>query len=482
MHFKATLAQPAPKSFAALRQPWAKTLVATLTALTIADPIAWLTLTTNGQWTRTAQAQAGVNSTLAVIVVAPQKKAGEDAEAVERLLAEGAARLDVVRLFPLSPISQVEGTGTDTEAAVAELVENALRALLLRTPKQAQERIGAAVAKLTYQPMAGDERLFARLYKAQSLALLATGDLVPARDALLKSLVLVPTQTEEEYAAYGGQSKELFNAVKQMVTKGATGDFKIAVRGGKADIWIDGQWRGAGTAQANSLPVGVHRITVRQSGMFGERRFVEVVAGKSTAVEFDLKPAPFGPDLEQGRAVLATNFKQPSVVEDRMRELRNQLGADQMLVVRQASDKKATKLDGYFLSADGTFRKAEGSCEKDANYFEHLGEFLAEIAGAKLGPDPQAAALDLRQSAVVTTGGRKAGDAAASDPNAPLFPDDDDKKKQKAITSQWWFWTAVVAGAGLIGGGLYALTRDTGGVAAGAVGTVEVKLSKASAP
>lgn len=330
--------------------------------------------------------------------------------------------------------------------------------------------------------MAGDERLYARLYKAQGLALLATSEMVPARDALIRSLVLAPAQAEEEYAAYGANAKELFNACKQMVGRGQTGDLKITARGGKADIWIDGQWRGAGTAQANSLPVGVHRITVRQSGMFAERRFVDVVAGKSTGVEFDLKQAPFGPDLEQGRAVLATNFKQPSVVEDRMRELRNQLGADQMLVVRQASDKKATKLEGYFLSADGTFRKTEGSAEKDANYFDHIGEFVAEVSGAKLGADPQTAPLDLRQSAVVTTGARKAGDTAGTDPNAPLFPDDEDGKKKKAVTSQWWFWTAVAAGAGLVGTGIYYLTRGGGEAAEGAVGTVQVNLAKPDSP
>lgn len=435
----------------------------------------------SGQWLAAAYAQAGVNSTLAVIVVAPQKKTGDDAEAVERLLAEGVARLDTVRLFPLSPIANVEGAGLDIETAVADLIEDALRALLLRTPKRAQERIGAAVAKLKDNPMAGDERMFARLYKAQGLALLATGELVAARDALVKSVAMVPTQKEEEYAGYGGQAKELFATVSSLVTKGATGDLKVNVKGGKADIWIDGQWRGSGSAVANSMPIGTHRVTVRQSGMFGERRFVDVAAGKPAVAEFDLKQAPFGPDLEQGRAVLATNFKQPSVVEDRMRELRNQLGADQMLVVRQTTDKKGTKMEGYFLGADGTFRKAEGAADKDAGYFDHFGEFVAEVAGAKLGADPASAPLDLRQSAVVTTGVRKAGEGTA-DSNAPLFGDDDDKKKKKSVLTEWWFWTAVAAGAGILGVGLYKLTSGGNEAAAGAVGTVKVNLFKGAAP
>lgn len=459
-----------------LRSRTARTVLAVVAAIALGDAQLWSALGGHGFAAGQAWAQAGVNSTLAVIVVAPQKKTGDDAEAVERLLAEGTARLDTVREFELSPIA-----GTDVEQPAADLIEDALRALLLRTPKRAQERIGAAVGKLKDVPMAGDERLFGRLYKAQALALLATGDLVPARDALIKSLVLVSGQKEEEYAAYGSQSRDLFNTVNQLVGKSGTGDLKIAVRGGKADIWIDGQWRGAGTAQANGLAIGTHRVTVRQSGMVGERRFVDVVVGKGGSAEFDLKAAPFGPDLEQGRAVLATNFKQPSVVEDKMRELRNHLGADQMVVVRSASDKKSTKLEGYFLSADGGFRKVEASVDKDASYFDKLGDFLAGVAGAKLGPDPQSTALDLRQSAVVTTGAvRKAGTDAAIDPNAPLF--DDEKSKVKPITSEWWFWTAVVAGASVIGGGLYLLTKGQAAEASGAVGTVTISVNKAVTP
>ena len=459
-----------------MRSRTARHGLAVVAALALGNAQWWSAAAGRGSVVGQAWAQAGVNSTLAVIVVAPQKKTGDDAEAVERLLGEASARLDTVRQYELSPIA-----GTDVEQPVADLIEDALRALLLRTPKRAQERIGSAVAKLKDAPMAGDERLFGRLYKAQALALLATGDLVPARDALIKSLVLVSGQKEEEYAAYGSQSRDLFMTVNQLVAKAGTGDLKIAARGGKADIWIDGQWRGSGIAQANSLPVGIHRITVRQSGMIGERRFVDVTAGKSAGAEFDLKPAPFGPDLEQGRAILATNFKQPSVVEDKMRELRNHLGADQMVVVRTATDKKATKLEGYFLSADGSFRKVEVSVDKDAKYFDNLGDFLAGVAGAKLGPDPQTTALDLRQSAVVSTGAaRKVGADAAIDPNAPLF--DDEKSKQKAITSEWWFWTAVVAGGSMIGGGLYLLTKGTAGEASGAVGTVQININKATAP
>lgn len=457
-----------------LRRTWARAALATLAAVTVGDLHFWSMLA-GGSWVPQAHAQASVNSTLAVVVVPGPKKGADDAEALERLLGEAVSRLDTVRPFELSPLANNEN-----EVAAAELIEDALRALLLRTPKRAQERLMAAAAKLKEAPQAGDERLYARLYKAQGLALLAVGDLVPARDMVVKSLVLVRAQKEEEYAAYGSQARELFAAVAPNVQKGATGDLKVVTRGGKADIWIDGDWRGTGTAQASSLPAGTHRITVRQGGQIAERRFVEVAAGKTVAAEFDLKAAPFSSDLEQGRSVLATNFKQPSVVEDRTRELRNQLGADQMLVLRPTKDKKVTGLQGYFLGADGSFKKVEANITMDENYFDHLGEFLAETVGAKLGPDIASTPLDQRQSVVVQGAGARRAGADQIDPNAPIF--EDEKTKKKSVFSQWWFWTAVVAGAGLVGGGLYYLSKGGPDSAAGAVGTVQVKLFKAGAP
>lgn len=458
--------------FDLLRGRMARVSMAWLAAATVADVHFWSMLS-GGSYVAEARAQASVNSTLAVVVVAGPKKGGDDAEALERLLGDAATRLDTVRPFELSPLANSEN-----EVVAGDSIEDALRALLLRTPKRAQERLMAAAGKLKEAPQAGDERLYARLYKAQALALLAVGDLLPARDALVKSLVLVRGQKEDEYAAYGSQAKELYATALSAVQKGPTGDVKVVARGGKADIWVDGDWRGTGTAQAGNLPVGLHRITVRQGGQIAERRFVEVVSNKSVTAEFDLKAAPFAPDLEQGRAVLAANFKQPSVVEDRTRELRNQLGADQMLVVRPTKDKKVTQLQGWFLGADGSFRKVEKTIEMDEKYFDRLGEFLADTVGAKLGPDLATTPLDQRQSVVVQGNARHA--AAEKVDAGELFKGDETKKK--SVMTQWWFWTAVAAGAGLIGGGIYFLTKGGGTDAAGAVGTVQINLHKAANP
>jgi hypothetical protein len=420
-----------------------------------------------------ALAQSSINATLAVLVIPAQRKNADDAEALERLLGESVGRLDTVRTFDLSPVADTENAGK-----VADSIEDALRALLLRTPKRAGERVLAAEAMLATAPAAADDRQYARLFKAKGLIALSAGDLVQARDWLVKSLILMPNQQLAEYASYGSTAKELFESAKGAVDKLPVADLRVTTRGAKADIYVDGAWKGAGQVTASDLRVGRHLVTVRSPGMVGERQFVDVVAGKPAVVDFDLKPAAFGPDLEAGRNVLIANYKQPSVVEDRARELRNQLGADTMIIVRPNFSKKATELDGWFLGADGSFKKLTATIDKDERYLDKLGEFLATASGAKLGPATDRVALDLRQS-VVVSGGSKArtGGEAYIDPNAPLF--EDGTAKEEPLTRKWWFWTAVAGGAALIGGGLYLLASGQAQEAQGATGTLSFKLNQA---
>lgn len=455
----------------ALRRPALRGAVASLCAIALVH-VQWYSAWRDGQWLAQAHAQAAVNSTLAVLVVPQTKKVADEAEAIERLLDDAVLRMDTVRLFELSPIA-----GGDASVKAGDLVEEALRALLLRTPKRAQERLATAVQVLGEAPMAGDERLFARTWKAQALAWLAGNELVKARDAMQKSLVLMPNQTRAEYAAYGSSARELFDSVKPSIASLPTGDIRVSAKSTRGDIWVDGVLRGSSAATVGDVPIGTHRVTVRASGYAGERRFVEVSANKGITADVELKSAPFGPELEQGRSVLTANFTQPSVVEDRMRELRNQLGSDQMLVVRPKLSKKTTELSGYFLGADGTFKKVDISIAKDETYLDKLAEFVATTVGSKLQPDPATQPLDLRQSVVVSGTGPTASAAAGAyiDPNAPLF-EDVDKDKKVPLTRKWWFWTAVVGGAGLLGGGLYLLSKSTPDVRQGATGDLKLNL------
>ncbi|MFZ4576797.1 MAG: PEGA domain-containing protein [Myxococcota bacterium] len=434
-----------------------RTLVALLCAVAFVH-VQWVGMFQGGSLVRQAYAQNTVNSTVAVLVVPIQRKNADDAESLELLLSDAANRLDSVRLFELSPAPNPDAT-----VQAGQFVEEGLRAVLLRTPKRAQERLEAAVKVLTDNPTAGDERLFARLYKGQGLVWLANNEVVRARDAVLKSLILFPNQTPEEYAAYGSNARELYVSVKEVLANTLTGDLKVAVTGPRADIWIDGTYRGNTTAEVEGVPVGAHLVTVRSSGMVTERRFVEVQAKKASTAEFELKPATFGPDLDQGRNVLIANFSQPAVVEDRIRELRNQLGADQMLVLRPKLGKKATELTGYALGADGTFRKVEATLDKDENYLNKLAEFVATTVGSKLLPDPNTLPLDQRQSVLANSGAGTAGPAVVEtiDPDKELFGDE---KKAKPLTGEWWFWAGVAGGAALVGGALWWLA-STGATA-----------------
>jgi hypothetical protein len=436
--------------------------------------VQWAGLVQGGDLVANAWAQSAMANSMTVLVVPAKTKDAEMASALERVLARSASRLELVRSFELSPVA-----GEEEETKAKTLIEEALRALLLRTPKRATERVTAAQALLASQPNAGGSRLFARLAKAQGLIALQKNDLIGARDQITRSLVLFPRQTEEEYVAYGSQAKELFAASKQTLSAAPSGDIEVGKKAAGAEIWVDSVYRGRAPAKIEELVAGEHRVALRLSGMVGDRRFIRVEPGKSTLYDVDLEPASFHDDLESGRKVVAANFGQPSVVEDRIRELRNQIGVDQILVVRASFAKASTTLSGYFLGSDGVFKKVKGELQKNEDYFEEAAKFVASGGGAKLLADPEKAPLDQRTSVVVASE-TKTSDAARRDidPNEEMFKTD--KDIEDPITKKWWFWTAVGGGVALIGVvGFILASQDTVGPE-GATGTVKVNLHKAS--
>lgn len=451
--------------------PFTRT-VAAICALALAQ--LQLTGLTQGHWLAEARAQAVVTNTMAVLVVPPNSRSLNKAAALERLLGSYLPRLEQIKPFDLAP---VEGAEEGKQAGV--LIEEALRALLLRTPQRAADRLKAASVLLNKHPNAGDVRVYARFHKANGLTALARQKLVEARNALLQSMVLYPKQTEEEYVAYGALARDLFKTVKTTFDGAPTGDMVLKTTPAGANIWIDGVFRGASPMKVSDLPIGEHRVLVRQAGMDAQRQFVTVTADKPVAVDFKLVDAAFAQDLRQGRSVLIANFNQPTVIEDRIRELRNELGTDQILVVRAAFSRVDTEMKGYFLGADGTFKKVHTKIPKDVEYLNGMATFISEAAGVKLLPDPADAPLDHRKSVVVAskTAATKAA-TADIDPNAPLFQDD--KEVEVPITSKWWFWAAVGGGAAVLAGGIVLLMSGTEEGPQGATGTLKIHLNQTS--
>ena len=240
-----------------LRHSLVRSAIALACAATLVQ-LQWWHAWRTGDWLPSVHAQAAVNSSLAIVVVPPTKKQQDEADALERLLDDGALRLETVQLLELSPVS-----GAQQGQKAADFVEEALRALLLRTPKRAQDRLVAAMELLDKAPMAGDERFYARALKAQALVHLAENDVLKARDALVKSLIMFPNQTAEEYAAYGSPARDLFDAAKPAFDGLPRGEMKITIKGGKAaEVWIDGQYRGPAPVSVGNLAAGMHRITV----------------------------------------------------------------------------------------------------------------------------------------------------------------------------------------------------------------------------
>ena len=337
----------------------------------------------------------------------------------------------------------------------------------------------AARAALNKYPDTGDVRLYARFFKAVGLVALAQQHLIPARNALLKSVVLFPRQTEEEYVAYGALARDLFRTVVNTYNNAPASDLAISGKPAGTHVWVDGRYQGIAPLKVADLKVGDHRVTLRRSGLSAQRHFISVPPNKAAKLKFALKPCNFQQDLYQGRSVLAANFNQPTVIEDRIRELRNQLGTDQMLVIRAAFSRKHTELTGYFLAADGEFKAVETKIAMDADYLGNMSAFMAESAGTKMRPDPNKTPLDQRKSVVVSTGSATtSATQATTDPNAPLF--EDSRDLEAPITSKWWFWTGVGTGVALLAGGVYLLSQDEATVAQGATGNLQVKLSRVS--
>lgn len=433
----------------------------------------WSAILHDGSLFASASAQGMANS-MTVIVVPAKVKEDDLATALERILGAATERLEMVRSFQLSPLP-----GIEEEEQANRLVEESLRALLLRTPKRAMERLAAAQALLDKEPAAGDTRMYARLFKAQSLVALSRNDLVPARDALTRSVVLFPKQAEEEYVAYGTQAVELYKTVQATIAAAPTGDLVVGKKCTGAEIYVDGVYRGRAPSKVEDLVAGDHRVTLRDAGNNADRRFVRIEAGKATEHDVELKPSSFRDDLASGRQVVAANFGQPSVVEDRIRELRNQIGVDQIMVVRATFAKDKTSLSGYFLGSDGVFKKVNGDLLKNEDYFEAAARFVAEAAGGKLEADPSKTALDQRKSVVEATQ-TQTTEAARKyiDPNEEMFADK--KGGEDSLTSKWWFWAAIGGGAAILGGLGAFLASGEADAAQGATGTVQVKLHKAS--
>ncbi len=452
------------------RGPWRRAagLLCAIALVQLHLPAAFM----GGDLVAPASATTYVSNSMVVLVLPAKKGEATKAAALERLLGRQVRRLEQVRAFNLSPVPGAE----DAEKA-AKLVEEALRALLVRTPKRATERLAAAKKLLDKDAGAGSQRLWARLFKALGLVALSRNQLVPARDMLLRSLTLFPKQTEEEYVAYGAQARELFKAVLKARASAPTGDLIIGSAAKGAEVWVDGIARGNAPTKLEELPAGDHRVMLRRSGYAAVRKFVRVLPGKAVTVDDKLKPASFHTDLVNGLKVLSSNFSQPSVVQDRIRELRNELGTDQILVLRASFPKGKTAMKGYFLAADGAFRKVKVDLPRDEHYMDKAAEFLATTAGAKLGSDPDKRPLDERKSVVVAAKKRASAADTYIDPNAQLFLDD--KATEDKLTSKWWFWAAVGGGVAVVGTVVALLVSGGPEGPQGATGTVKVNLHKA---
>lgn len=415
---------------------------------------------------RSAEAQVTARKVALLVVPKAKAQAGE-APAVEQILRGFVGRTPVVQGFDFSPTGQPE-----VDAKAAATVDEALRALLLRNPRRAEEKAVEAQKLLDGAPGSGDARTWARLFKALGLARLGQGDKDGAKATILRSLVLWPSQRLDEYDAYSAEAKSVVADAREAFNALQTGGMKLSSTPTGSSVFVDGRERSGTPTTVSNLPAGPHLLRISKDGYAGEQRIVEVVAGDPARIEVKLKPSLFKDDLENARKIFERNFAAKANIEDTLRSLRTTLAVDELVVLQLGGARHATTLNGYVLRPDGRIEDVGTSIPKEGDFLARYGDFIGSILGGKPGPDPSEAALDPQkpvQSKVV----KDIDDGGGIDTD--IFKDK--KKSQKSLTSQWWFWTAVAGGAALLGGGVYMLTRGTGAAAAGATGSVKLNLS-----
>ncbi|GEM_PF-1825092 len=406
---------------------------------------------------------------MAVLVVPKGRKDAKNSRDLEFMLRGFVARLQDVEPVDLSPIADV-----GNEAEVAKLVKQGFDSLAMGKPLEAKVSLEAAKAVLDAKPATGDVRLWARYHKAQALTELAQHKLLEASNHLVKSLTMFRAQTDAEYIAFGMRARQLLRTVMSAVDRQDTGDLEVK-RGTKgAEIWLDGKYAGRVPNSIPDVKAGVHRIALRKSGMAAVRENITISVGKTLQFSRKLKRARIGLDLAQGRALLRANFKKQTVIEDRIRELADTLGANMMMVVQARTKKTSTVFTGYFLDSEGGFQPVATELNKDEHYLDNMGGFVAQSAAVTL-TDGKPAPLDPRSVVVA----RQQAQARAAQAKAGGGEGGSDISFDK-LKDKWWFWAAVGGGVVVLGSVGYLIFSDGEQPPVDPTGTLSVNLHKTS--
>jgi hypothetical protein len=392
---------------------------------------------------RLAHAQQSGDRQVGLFVL--PKAAGDEQEAVvlQSILRAQVDKLRGIELARTAPIKN-----RDNVVRAAQLAEEGNKALLQSNAADALTRFQGAWDLLEQAPGAADDRLLAMVMKGLGVATAMSGQMQDAYRYVRRSVLLWDNQSAAEYG-YTLETRNLFDRVLADISTDPSGTLAVESVPAGGEVHLGGQLRGYTPITVGSLTAGEQYVEVAKDGFYRYADFVDVPVGAQGLATTVLEPIPSKDAIAMALTGTAKSF-QASKVNAPLMQLKQSLGADELLVLRANLEGGSFNVDGFYMTKDGAVQPVNVQVARDASLLENLKLFLSTQLASSYEPDVVRGPLSAPTGNEVATGAPGAGDEnLILDPNAPIFKKtgDDD---EDGITKQWWFWTLIgvgVAGA-----------------------------------
>lgn len=424
----------------------------------------------------TASAQEEEELKRAAVFVLP----ASDSEIKAALLMSRVLRENIDALTNVNLITPAPVLNSSSLPELQGFVDNAYRALNGKNVDKAMGLLSQAKPLMEQILPVVPLRTVALFYKAYGVGQALSGNMAEARSSLELSLTLWKEQNNLEYA-YSVEVLQLFASVSNELESRPAAKLTIETQPENAVVVVDAREPAQSPATVTNLTVGAHLVRIVLDGHEQWAGFVRLKANQENLVTISLKPIAEKAVFDQRLVAVSGIMKMtPDDAAQPLLELKQFLGADELLALECSVVGETYELSGFHLKTDDTVFPAKRSLARDASFLAGVREFLSglfesfyELARKTEGLGGPPIDPVLLEKAGITS----EQSSTVFDPDNPVFPTVDlgGKKKKQTIFQKWWFWTAVgVVAVGGVGLGLY-LGKDSGG-GAGPTGTIEIHL------
>ncbi|MCB9789275.1 MAG: PEGA domain-containing protein [Deltaproteobacteria bacterium] len=421
---------------------------------------------TQGRFVLPTASAAGKDQRVAIFVFPGSKGATGDAQVLQTLMREEAARLEGVRIVTGSPDPDVSAA-----TLVGASVEDGFRALNVRDHATAAAAFSGAYDKLVRYTGPLDKRLLARVLKGLGVARVMAGQIRGGQEMMAASLNLWPDQLAPEYG-YTLDVQNAFKETQRRHAEEATGGLAVVTDPPGAEVSVGGKVRGYTPVAVADLDAGLQWVQVSLDGYERLGAFVDIPAGDNAAQRFTLTPRADAAKYEDLMDKAQRSLSRRSLADDVTGPLRMMLGADSLVVLQLNTRGNSYELRGWHggVSVDSL----STTIARDANFISNLQGFLSKTLGAHAVVAEANRPLDSPPSASVLATGREEEDLYI-DPDDPILKTKSDAGGD-SITKKWWFWLIVGgAVAGVTAGAVVLFSGNDSG--SGPVGDINVDLN-----